>query len=509
MDRLTAIRSLQAAALIGVVAQAVLFRTALGLNGALLTAGCLGAALVIASRAGRVRRIDPADAWIPVAALIVATMLAVRSDPMLMFLNGITAATLLGASMAAFAGVGVTRQSALAIAGLGLLVFGWMCVGILRVTALARRPENAPARRMRLPATSIPILRGLLMATPILVVFVVLFASADPIFATLTANLFDWQLDLGELPVRAGLAFLVAWAVAGLLGVAAGGIDLDRAAVPPMQSLGAAVAEPLPVTPRLGVTEAVTVLVAVVILFTAFVLLQVAYLFGGLDTLAAGGITYASYARRGFFELVAVTCLAGGLVVGLHAVVAQRTRAFLGAAIALALLNIVILVSAAYRLRLYQEAYGWTELRFYIYATIAWLLIGIVATVVLLARDRMRWLVHAMTISAVGVLVVVNLIGPQRHVAEQNVARLLNPSLVPADGRTGLDLDYAASLGGVDAVPALVAALPALGTDDQAMLLTELDHRWRELRRPEVTAWPAWNVARERAREALEPLFGQ
>jgi hypothetical protein len=41
------------------------------------------------------------------------------------------------------------------------------------------------------------------------------------------------------------------------------------------------------------------------------------------------------------------------------------------------------------------------------------------------------------------------------------------------------------------------------------MLLTELDHRWRELRRPEVTAWPAWNVARERAREALEPLFGR
>ena len=38
--------------------------------------------------------------------------------------------------------------------------------------------------------------------------------------------------------------------------------------------------------------------------------LQVAYLFGGLDTLDAAGITYAQYARRGFFELVAAACLA-------------------------------------------------------------------------------------------------------------------------------------------------------------------------------------------------------
>ena len=43
-----------------------------------------------------------------------------------------------------------------------------------------------------------------------------------------------------------------------------------------------------------------------------FVGLQIAYLFGGLDTLVAAGMTYSDYARRGFFELVAAACLAGG-----------------------------------------------------------------------------------------------------------------------------------------------------------------------------------------------------
>jgi hypothetical protein len=359
-----------------------------------------------------------------------------------------------------------------------------------------------------MPAWAGPVARGLLLALPVLLLFVALFSSADAIFASIAADVFGWEFDLGELPIRMGVAFLVAWVVAGLLGVAAGAAELDWPQRPlPMQSLGAAAVEPLPLAPRLGATEALTILVAVDLLFGVFVSLQVAYLFGGLDTLAAGGITYANYARRGFFELVAVTCLAGGLVAGLHAIVAERTRLFVGAAVGVAVLTFVILASAALRLSLYQDAYGWTELRFYIDATIAWLGLGIVAAIVLLIRDRMRWLVHAMTVSAVAILLVANVVGAQRHVAEANVARLLNPSLVPPDGRQGLDVWYALTLGD-DAVPALVAALPALSAEDRAWVMSDLEDRWQELRRPDATAWQGWNLARERARAALTTLFG-
>jgi hypothetical protein len=254
--------------------------------------------------------------------------------------------------------------------------------------------------------------------------------------------------------------------------------------------------------------ESVTILIAVDALFAVIVGLQLAYLFGGLDTLAAGGITYANYARRGFFELVAVTCLSGCLVVGLNALVAERTRAFVAAAVGLAALSALVLASAALRLSLYQDAYGWTELRFYVAATIAWLGIGIAAAIVLLSWDRMRWLGHAMAIGALVVLVGVNVIGPQRLVADANVARLLNPALVPPDGRRGLDLDYALWLGD-DAVPALVAALPALGAADRETLMAWLETRWIQLGSPEHAGWPAWNLGRQRATEALAPLFGR
>jgi len=506
MDRTLATRSLMAAFAVGVIAQALLVGAGLGLNVPLLVAATLAAASALAAGG---RRMDPLDAWLPTAALAIAAMVAVRADPTLLFLNLVTTAALVGASMAALAGAAVTRRTALAIVGTGTVVLAWVAGGILRLTVASRRPALGRGWRERTPTWAGPVARGLFLAIPILIVFVALFSSADPIFSSIAANLFGWQIDLGELPIRIAVAFFVAWAVAGLFGVAVGAADLDwPPRAPQMRSLGAAAVEPLPLAPRLGVTEALTVLVAVDLLFAVFVSLQVAYLFGGLDTLAAGGITYSNYARRGFFELVAVTCLAGTLVAGLHAIVAQRTRAFVAAAIGLAVLTFVILGSAAFRMRLYQEAYGWTELRFYIYATIGWLAVGIVAAIVLLARDRMRWLVHAMTIAAIGVLLAVNVVGPQRHVAEQNVARLLDPTLVPPDGRTGLDIYYAQMLEGVDAVPALVTALPALNPSDRAALMSDLEHRWELLRDAEVTAWPAWNLARQQAREALEPLFG-
>jgi hypothetical protein len=508
MDRTTATRVLIGATLIGGVAQALLFRTALGINALLMTAAVLVTGLVIARLAGRTDRFDPLDGWLPLAALGVAGMIGLRSDPTLVFLDAATAATLLGASMAALAGASVTRRSALAITILGTLVLAWVCVGILRVTIAARRPAGAPGWRSRLPAGAAPIARGLLIALPVLVVFVALFASADAIFAAMAGNLFAWQVDLGELPMRVALAFVVAWPVAGLLAVGVGAAGIDRRTAAPIpQSLGAAAAEPLPLFPGLGVIEAVTILVAVDVLFALFVILQLAYLFGGLDTMAAGGITYANYARGGFFQLVAVTVLAGGLVVCLHAVVERRTRAFIGSAVGLAILNVIVLASAALRLALYQQAYGWTELRFYIDATIAWLGIGIVAATVLLVRDRMRWLPHAMTIAAVAVLVGVNVIGPQRLVADENVARLLDPGRVPPDGRRGLDVYYMLTLDD-DAVPAFVAALPALTGDERAAVGYELQVRRVTLSQPELTAWPAWNLAREEARQALRPLPG-
>ena len=79
---------------------------------------------------------------------------------------------------------------------------------------------------------------------------------------------------------------------------------------------------------------------------------------------------YSDYARRGYFELVAAAALAGGILVALEYGVTRRSRLYVALAIGLVGLTIVVLASAALRLQLYQDAYGWTELRLYVAVSI-------------------------------------------------------------------------------------------------------------------------------------------
>jgi hypothetical protein len=302
---------------------------------------------------------------------------------------------------------------------------------------------------------------------------------------------FGVQVDLGDAGWRLALAAGLAWVATGAFGIAA---SEPSSTVPEVRRVGW----------RIGSTELVTVLVVVNAIFLVFVALQAAYLFGGLDTLAASGLTYAEYARRGFAELVVVAILAGSLVIGADRFARPRTSGVLIGTIGLATLTGVVVASSALRLMLYQDAYGWTELRLYVLATIAWLAIGTAGLVVALVFDRVRWMGHALLAAGLVVGLALNVLGPARFITEQNVSRLLDPSLVPPNGQAGLDASYVMRLGD-DAVPALVRALPALEGSAADHLAASLSARLDELREePGLNAWQAWNAGRDAARDALE-----
>ena len=86
-----------------------------------------------------------------------------------------------------------------------------------------------------MPAWFGPVGRGLVLAVPLVLIFAVLFASADPIFNRGFEDLLAFRLDLGDLPGRIVFALAVAWLAGGLLSVAAKGLPAIETA-----SLGAA-----------------------------------------------------------------------------------------------------------------------------------------------------------------------------------------------------------------------------------------------------------------------------
>jgi hypothetical protein len=498
-----AARLLAGALWLGFVGQLLFVGQLPGINVGLWIASLLLAAFL--ARPARAR-IDPTDLWLPIAALVFAAMVALRADPALLLFDTLVAVGLAGAGMVALAGVPVTRRPALGVVRLAFAALRTTLSGVTRLTPgfEAWRGLSRPVRA----STGARVVRGLLLALPLLLVFAVLFAAADAVFARVFGDLFAFSVDPTDLAVRATVLSVATWLSAGLLVAVA---DPGPAAIHPELSDEAAREDPAERARvfTLGTLEATVVLVTVDLLFAAFVALQAAYLFGGLDTLAASGLTYSAYARRGFFELIAVALGAGAVIVVMEVIVATRTRPYVIAALALAGLTAVVLASAVVRLSLYQAAYGWTELRFYALAAIGWLGIGLLAAAIALATDRSRWLVHALVISGLAVALAVNVVDPQAFVARQNVERALHPELVPADGKVGLDASYLGRLGD-DAVPVLLDALPSLPDADRERLRDAL--WWRvgasRSRGSEVDGWPSYNVARDRARLLLREADG-
>jgi Domain of unknown function (DUF4173) len=493
-DRSVARRVLLTGLALGLLAEMALDGPALGVNVPVLVAAVLAVGWFV-RRPGRA--LDPLDAWLPIGAIVLALLVAVRGDPFLGALDTIITVALLGASLAAMSGLAVTRRSASVIATMG----AWGLEGVL-VGAARAIDRTKPTRDLRIdhaPAWVAPVGRGLIIGVPLGLIFVVLFASADPIFRNTIADLLGFRVDLGDLPGRALFTLAAGWFLAGAISISATGLpDLERS------SLGAAARSgPLTLARWLGLPEALVILAVIDLVVGAFVGLQVAYLFGGLDTLQAAGITYAEYARRGFFELVAAACLASSVVVVLEAMVVRRTRVYVAALAALVALTALVLISAAVRLGLYQAAYGWTELRLYVLAAIVAMGAGLVVMMGLVLSDLSRWLGHMFAVLGLVALVGLNLMAPASFVAGRNIERVLDPSMVPADGHSGLDAEYLAVLPD-DAIPVMVEALPRLPTREASEVLALLRQRRSDLGSdPAYGSLFSWNLGRERARSAL------
>jgi Zn-dependent protease with chaperone function len=407
MPRHLATRILAAALVGGLLFEVLVVGRAAGLNAPVLLGLLLAGAIGLAGRDG-LRRMDRADAWLAPAALAFASFAVLRADPWLVGADLVLAAALTAGAVAALGGARITRATVPAVLRVAGDMAGAAAVGAVGV--VRAWPVPAGARRPNLPPSLVPVARGVALALPVLLVFGLLFAAADAVFAAAARSVLDIRVDVdlgAAARVTADVAF-AAWVIAGLLAAAV---------VPRAIRAPALVRDPIPgwvvpvgasappAIPALagaaerrgsGTVEAGTVLLLVAALFAGFVVLQVAYLFGGRDTLTAAGLTYAEYARRGFFELVAVSMLAILLVAVLDLAVARRSRVQLAASIAVLALTAIVLVSALERLRLYQAAYGWTELRLVVLVSIGWLAVALLASALLLARRRTAWLLHVL-----------------------------------------------------------------------------------------------------------------
>lgn len=476
--------TLALALMLGLAAQYLIYGQGLGLNFPLVTALFLGSAWALRAPGIRPR---PIDLWIPTSAFGFAAFVAVRTDAPLTFFNVLAALTLCGASVLVFGGVPVSTLPIRRLIGEFFSLFGRLLAGVF--SAIERAWPVVRRLSPRMARASGPV-GGVLLAAPFVFVFAVLFSSADVIFARTLERVIDPKRLvelLGEAPGRLLVAGIVAWMATGALWTMS---------CAPREDTGGSAASVL------GAETATVALLVIDALFASFVVLQLAYLFGGRDTLDAAAITYSAYARRGFFELIAVVTIVGAMLLALELLVRGRGRLYVGAAVALLLMTAAVLVSAYYRLDLYQRAYGWSELRFYAFAAIAFLAVALAIFMWSVPRARMAFVAPPLVAAAVAVGLCVNVIGPSGHIARANLARVIDPTGLPDDTQRLLDVWALWSLGD-GAVPDIVARYDAVPQRDRGGVFNVLHQhtRWRDLSR--APDWRAWNLDRERARAAL------
>jgi hypothetical protein len=319
--------------------------------------------------------------------------------------------------------------------------------------------------------------RGAAIGLPLLLVFGGLFAAADAVFRDLlTAALPAAALSPWPHLV---VPILVAWAAAGLLRDLAEDRE-ERRLVPAHALLGKRPHV------RIGGTEIVVALVALDLLFAAFVAVQARYLFGGGALVQAREhLTYAQYARHGFFELVAVSALVVPVILVANAAARERIREVRVLTGLLIALELVVAASALQRMHVYVDEYGLTELRMYSAGVMLWLVAILLWAYATVLRGNGRRFAVGAVVAGFVATAALNVANPDALIAKTNF------------NRPHPDTAYLAHLSD-DAVPALVARVPvisdrALQRELAAMLLA---------RQTDVDLL-GWNASRSHARSLI------
>lgn len=393
------------------------------------------------------------------------------------------------------------------------------------------------------------VLRGIAIVTPILLIFGALFVAADAVYAGWVQRVLNVEPDVVLSHII--LTSVLAWLSAGFLrSVLIYDVDIfdpsKTSPIPQTEPVAATQTETSPHIPNnvsilehinisdppndtapkqtaaepekqrlwdwakfdssllptgftLGTVEVSIVLGLVNLLFLSFVIVQIPYLFGGMDLVQnTPDFKLADYARRGFGELVAVAALVlpvlliGQWLIRKDAKPAQLIFKIL-AGIQIALL-FVIMASAVQRLVLLTGnlGYGMTTVRLYPLIFMSWLAIVFIWFSATVLRGYRQYFAWGALWSAFFVIGAAHVLNPDEFIARTNIALM-------RQGRE-FDAGYYSDLRG-DATPVLIEALPEMSFEDQCTVKRKLSDDLAKI--GEESDLRSWNWSRSRHHRLL------
>lgn len=336
------------------------------------------------------------------------------------------------------------------------------------------------------PKVTSQIIKGIIITVPVLIVFILLFSSADLVFHKYLLDLVNIEIK----PETIQRAILILISTSLFIGAYS---YLFRKDVNPNHTA------PTTSSAHLGHIETSILLGSVNVLFLLFVIVQIAYLFGGESMIAIEGFTYASYVHRGFFELVAVAVISFFMLLNAEKYIVKKDGAnstlFKVLSTALIAQVLVIMGSAFMRLSIYEAAYGFTTLRLYTHTFIVFL--GIIFAFLLYKiyiDSRENMLAFRIFIAVIVFVAGMNVLNPDAFIAQKNLDRYKE---------TGkLDGNYMANLS-EDALPVSIEIITFPYSEEKAAFedLIHWNSEWNK--KPYKAQWQSWNLSRIKAEKLL------
>ena len=532
----TGLAILQSAVLLGVLGDLLFREASLGLN-VFAWIGLLVLAMIAITARQGIEKLDSQTLVLHAALIFFAFTYVIRDSAELEFFNFLAILTILAVQI--LPALKIKTKIAGSIHYVAAATWGAISVAFGPLLLLAEDIKWKALPKVGASKHLLAIAKGLAVAIPILFVFGGLFMAADAVFEGLVQNTF--QLNVDQIFIHAAIIGVLSWLVAGYLRASMIGVETMAAnPIAPVKkpvemktqvpSVTMHISETpikedktktnvkaseekkkwdwrefdnsaLPELFTLGAVETGIILGLINLLFLSFVIVQLPYLFGGMDLVQnTPDFKLAEYARRGFGELIAVAALVLPILLVSHWLLRKdkpiNEKLFrILASIQIGLL-FIIMASAAQRLLLLTGnlGYGLTAERLYpiiFIILLAMIFLWFGVTVLRGMREQFAW--GALWCS-IFMLATIHVLNPDDLIVRTNVGLM-------QEGRS-FDSIYNSSLS-ADAVPALIEAMPLMTASTRERAFKELHYQHCHSDEGDIRSW---NWSRAVARNLLEDM---
>ncbi|MBK5240463.1 DUF4173 domain-containing protein [Clostridium sp.] len=341
----------------------------------------------------------------------------------------------------------------------------------------------AVRNKKEISSTKKNILRGILISIPLLIIILALLTSSDMVFKSYITNvssIFE-NISIGE-SISHSLVIIIVFTIIFSY-IWSFKYNCDEYENKKMSMKW----EPVTM---------LTIIFIINVVYLLFSIVQVSYLYGGGNNFLSQDFTYSEYARKGFFELVAVTIINFTILISSMKFIKNDNKTinkicnvFLTILVAFTL---NMLFSAHYKMSLYEQTYGYTYLRVFVHIFMLMLFMLFIVALIGIWNRKMP-LNKVLIVIVLSMFIFLNYINVDKIIAEKNIDIYYKTQKI--------DVQYLRNLS-YDAIAEILKLKDDSNLDVARQVNSYLDDVKKELR--EEHSWYEFNYSKYKARKILD-----